>query len=199
MGNRLPGEQRRREIAEATLKIIADEGLRGFTTAGLSQEVGIAEGTIFRHFSSKEEIVLAAIQLAEEMLSGQFLRSDLDPIERLGRFVVARVRLIRTHRGLFHILFSNQLAQVASEDGAERIDALKQRSLQFVRSCLHDAARQDLLAPGIDPNILSFVVHGTALSLIFHPGTDADAPALPTPEGVWATLERLICRSKTGS
>jgi AcrR family transcriptional regulator len=190
---RRSGEERRSEVAEAALKIIARDGLRGFTTSALAQEVGIAEGTIFRHFGSKEEIVLAAIEIAEEMLAGGLPADGGDPLERLGRFIVARVKLIREHRGLFRILFSDQLAQAASEDGARRVAALKRRSLDAVRECLREAGASGLLAAEVDPALLGYIVHGLALSLVFDPAAD-DPSRAPAPEAAWAVVERLIRR-----
>ena len=48
---------RRQQIADAALEVIAELGLRGFTTQAVAARVGITDGTIFRHFKDKQEIV----------------------------------------------------------------------------------------------------------------------------------------------
>lgn len=61
-------DERRAEILAATLSIIADEGLNGWTTSALARRVGVSEATLFRHFSSKEEIQAAAVRHQAETL-----------------------------------------------------------------------------------------------------------------------------------
>lgn len=55
-----PAEERRAEIVEATLAILAEEGLHAWTTAAVAERVRVSEATIFRHFDSKEEILATA-------------------------------------------------------------------------------------------------------------------------------------------
>ncbi|MBW2211320.1 MAG: TetR/AcrR family transcriptional regulator [Deltaproteobacteria bacterium] len=76
-----------RQIAEAALVVIAESGLRRFTTKAIAEKVGIADGTIFHHFNNMEEIVLAAMdQLEDKMFAGGF-PADPDPLRRLELFL----------------------------------------------------------------------------------------------------------------
>lgn len=53
--------ERRREITEAALQILAERGPRGWTTALLAERVGVAEATLFKHFDSKADILVTAV------------------------------------------------------------------------------------------------------------------------------------------
>ena len=55
---RKPADDRRREIADAALRVIADHGLGRFTAVAMAREVGLTDAALFRHFPSKEAIVL---------------------------------------------------------------------------------------------------------------------------------------------
>jgi AcrR family transcriptional regulator len=59
----LPPEQRRAMLIEATLPLLAQHGPK-VTTKQIAQAAGVAEGTIFRVFADKNELVDAAIQHA---------------------------------------------------------------------------------------------------------------------------------------
>lgn len=194
MKKRLSRAERRQQIVEASLHIIAEQGLRSFTTAAVASEVGLAEGSIFRHFTSKEEIVGEVIRYAGELLTAEIPPPSADPVERLRQFLLARVRLIRERPGLFRILFSDQLSQAASERDVEAVEALKRRSFGFVRECLDEASRRGMLAEGVDPAVLFLVVRGMALSLVFTPSAKW-GPEAPEPERVWGTLARLVFRA----
>jgi len=62
------GEERRREIVEATLAILAEEGMHAWTTSALAERVGVSEATLFKHFDSKDEILSAALRRQAEEL-----------------------------------------------------------------------------------------------------------------------------------
>lgn len=52
----------RDHIVRVTEQAIHDYGVAGITTKRIAQIAGIAEGTIFRHFESKNELLLTALQ-----------------------------------------------------------------------------------------------------------------------------------------
>lgn len=58
-------EERRREISEATLEILAELGPAAWTTAILAERVGVAEATLFKHFDSKADILVTAVTRQE--------------------------------------------------------------------------------------------------------------------------------------
>lgn len=55
-------EERRRQIVEATLAILAEEGMHGWTTAALAERVGASEATLYKHFENKEAILAEAVR-----------------------------------------------------------------------------------------------------------------------------------------
>ena len=64
----LDSEVRRHQIVQTVRKIVATQGLASFTIQELAREVGVSEGAIYRHFKSKDEILLALIQDIERNL-----------------------------------------------------------------------------------------------------------------------------------
>ncbi len=188
MAERQPSVDRRRQIADAALRIIAEQGLGKFTTSTIAREVGLTDGAIFRHFPSKEAIVEAAIDRVEEILFAELPAPADDPLERLGDFIRYRVRVVRDNPGVSRMVFSEQLAQAGGEASAERVAELKRRSLQLIRRCLSEAAERGMLAPGVPVDDLVVVVQGTILALVFAADTTRRA------ERVWQSLAKLIRR-----
>jgi AcrR family transcriptional regulator len=43
-----------KKIIDAAIKVFSEKGFEGATTSEIAQEAGVAEGTIFRHFSTKK-------------------------------------------------------------------------------------------------------------------------------------------------
>ena len=52
---RLNTETRQKQIKKAVLEIISTEGIRKLSTRKLASKIGVTEGALFRHFSSKKE------------------------------------------------------------------------------------------------------------------------------------------------
>jgi AcrR family transcriptional regulator len=196
---RLPTEQRRKQIAEAALRIITERGLRSFTIAALSEEVGLADGTIFRHFTDKDDIILEAVSQLEATLVGQESQADQDPLDpldsldKLGAFLRRRVAHIQARPEIFKALFSDDLAKAGPEEAGERVRALKHRSMQFVRAHLEQSIEQGLVRDGYSADELLYLVHGTALAIVFS-GDELDqvTDEPVAPDAIWQCLERLL-------
>ena len=57
---RLPSGARRSQIVEATLLLVAEHGLAGASMSRIAEEVGISNAALYRHFASREDILIAA-------------------------------------------------------------------------------------------------------------------------------------------
>ena len=61
-------DDRRVRTVAAAMRHFADHGYRGARVEDIAQEVGVAKGTVFLDFGSKEELFLAAYQAAVRLL-----------------------------------------------------------------------------------------------------------------------------------
>lgn len=190
--SRRPTANRRREIAQATLELIAERGLGRFTTAALAQKVGLSSGALFRHFANLDEVVSAAIDRAEEILFEGFPPQDPEPLERLGRFFRQRLEAINSHPEVVRVVYSNELAQAGGDAGSVRVANFRRRSVLFVRSCLQEAKERGLLREHVEPKELSIIVLGSVMALSLSPARHGAERINARPEKVWATIERLI-------
>jgi AcrR family transcriptional regulator len=196
--SRRPTDLRRRQIADAALEVIAEEGLARFTAVAIARKVGVTDGALFRHFASKDEIVLAAIERVEEILFGGPAPEGDDPVARLRAFFERRLAVIRANPGVARLVTSDQLAQAAPPDGVARVAELRRRSVAFIRRCLDEAAAQGALAPGVDPAVATVLVVGPLFALA-HLGRELSGPATDAlARGVWDALEGAL-RAKSAA
>ena len=86
---RIPADERRDRIIEMTLRLVADEGIEGATTARIAGASGVSEGTLYRLFGSKKGILLAALDRVHdhfmEMLESCHKPDPVECLEELGR------------------------------------------------------------------------------------------------------------------
>lgn len=86
-------EERRNEILDAADELFAQKGFDGTSTKDILEKVGIARGTLYYHFKSKEDIMDALIERYSARLLGAAKQIAADksiPLnERLIRVVMA--------------------------------------------------------------------------------------------------------------
>lgn len=85
------GDATRQRLLRAALDLYASEGYRGTTTPLIAGRAGVAEGTIYRHFTGKEALLNEAYRGALRWAAGVVVEQAADPaagardvLERLG-------------------------------------------------------------------------------------------------------------------
>ena len=187
-------EDRVRQIAEAALVVIAESGLRRFTTKAIAEKVGITDGTIFRHFNNKEEIVLAAMDQLEDKMFAEGFPADPDPLQRLELFFRARAALLAGEAPMGRLMFSEQLVHAAGDAGREKLRAWRERNMAFVSSCLQELEAAGRLHPGARAAQLQVLVQGVLLTFPFERMVSGEeSPDLPKRiDDCWETLARSL-------
>jgi AcrR family transcriptional regulator len=90
----LPKEAVKDAILDATDRLLARFGYRKMTVEDIAVEVGIGKGTIYLHFTSKEEIVLSHVDRIVERVKErlkEIAKSDRTAAERLRIMLLTRV------------------------------------------------------------------------------------------------------------
>ncbi len=64
---------KKKAILKSTLRLIKDKGLHGTTISLIAKNAGVASGTIYHYFSSKDEIIMELnLQVKNEMVAAMF-------------------------------------------------------------------------------------------------------------------------------
>jgi AcrR family transcriptional regulator len=131
---------RRSAIVDATLPLLMQHG-RAVTTRQIADAAGVAEGTIFRVFESKDELVEAAIEQA--FRPGRF-EDDLDAIDASAPLRARLVHLVALLQGRFSEIFGlmRAVGMVAPPDHDSEAHVRSRRDI--------DAKLMLLLAPDLD-------------------------------------------------
>jgi len=95
-------ERRTEEILDAAAKLFAEHGYRNTDMEYVAQALKIAKGTVYRYFSSKEELFLAAADRGMRR-AGEFVDASIDrhgstsPLDRMAHAVRAYLTFFREH------------------------------------------------------------------------------------------------------
>jgi AcrR family transcriptional regulator len=102
-------EIRQEQIKQAVLDIIFTDGLKNLSTRNLAKRIGMSEGTIFRHFRTKQDITLSIITDVQNEFIGSLRKianSSIEPEQRLNNFLCETVRYLTDNKGITMLLFS---------------------------------------------------------------------------------------------
>jgi AcrR family transcriptional regulator len=195
MVNRQPSATRRLQIVEAALELINDQGVHHLTAAKIAAKVGISDGTIFRHFKNKEEIVIAAMDYFEALMFQDFPPADADPMVRLRSFFIQRLLLLRKHPAILQLADNDRLAEAAGEAGASRMRSMVQRNFAFVLQCLAEAQEQGKIGADISLTTFVWTVTGILRGVVTAWRFGIIEREVSSIDAAWAGLETLLRRS----
>ncbi len=121
-----PTEIRQEQIKQAVLNIIYSEGLKNLSTRNLAKHIGLSEGAIFRHFPTKQDIILSIIKDVQHEFIGSLrtiANSGEEPLERLQKFLCQTIDYLTRNKGITMLMFS---------EASHNNDASLKKSLQHI-------------------------------------------------------------------
>ncbi len=124
---RRDGEGTRQKLLRAALELFTGEGFLASTTPIIAERAGVAEGTIYRHFTSKEHLLNEVFRGTQRWATGVVKEVDAD------RSLKAPERLARIAR---------RFVETAERDPAGARMLLRQRDGKFLDVPSRDAARE---------------------------------------------------------
>jgi AcrR family transcriptional regulator len=108
------GAATREKLIRSAMAVAARDGLAAATTSAIAQEAGVAEGTLYRHFDSKDDLLIAAYR----QIKGEvFVRSA----ESVDAGLPAPERLKRTWRAIYQAYRADKDAVVFGHRFAESV------------------------------------------------------------------------------
>ncbi len=112
---KLKKEEKKRKIIDAAIKIFARNGYFNSRVSEIAKEAGVADGTIYIYFKSKEELLSAIFDEALNVFveeSKKMLEEITDPIEKLKKIVCLHLKHLGSNRDLamvFQIEFRHNI------------------------------------------------------------------------------------------
>ncbi|KAF0202956.1 MAG: TetR family transcriptional [Bacteroidetes bacterium] len=104
---------RQLEIIEAAGKILTSSGVSGLTIKNLAKEMQFSESAIYRHFASKEEIIIALLKYLAEDIDKRLsnLNKQADPEEQFKSLFREQFRFFNENPHFVVAVFSDGLME----------------------------------------------------------------------------------------
>ena len=147
----LLSEWRQDEILQAACRIFARLGYSATNVEDIAKEAGMAKGTVYLYFKSKEEIFAAVLARDVESLTDRTIEG-MSAVEtfadRLTVFLNLRVAYLQHNQDFLRVYFEEFGSRCSrSPLMSEVIDKLFWRSVEFMRHCLEQAIARNEIRP----------------------------------------------------
>ncbi len=159
-------DQRREELIEATLAVLADRGLAGATTRAITERAGLALGAFHYAYASKDELLAAVMERMSDTLDGLLMLpvEPISPVPSTDDQTAALTEVLRRLWRAFEAAPGEQLAHLElmlharREPGMvhlanrrqERLVAAISREVRGTPGPLDEAAIEELARAAVD-------------------------------------------------
>jgi TetR/AcrR family fatty acid metabolism transcriptional regulator len=154
-------EDKRRRIIDAAVKVFAEKGFFGSRVSEIAEAAGVADGTIYLYFKSKDDILISLFQekMSEIVKELQTILADIpDPEVKMRRYVVEHLKLVARQPELMQVLTIElrQSARFIKEYSPKGFA----RYLAVIGSIIEEGQRAGVFRKDLDHGILRRAVFG---------------------------------------
>lgn len=171
----------KKKVLTTALKLFANNGFHATTTAKIAKQAGVSEGTIYKYFSSKDDLLAKLLQPILMEIKHNFFSSldDKDDLTTLVGFIVTnRIKFIEDNFDFIRVIFQEVLTGHLVDDksyqdfftGSDGVLA-KLRKLQTDYPEINQELTPPQLARIFVGPILAYILQNKLLGLA---GSDAD-------------------------
>ena len=117
-------------IFESAIKIFSECGYRGATMDDIASNAGLAKGTLYYHFSSKEDIFNFIVEEGIQILQNQVLdiqKMDITSIDKLVKISEIQLRFLYGYTDFFKVVMSQLWGS------EKRQDELRQKIRGYIK------------------------------------------------------------------
>lgn len=107
--------ERQQQIIEASIDLIDQKGIQGFTIKNLSKEIGISEPGIYRHFESKMMILSTILDTFKQGMNAYHQTKDANDTapaeEQIKEFFSTVFMMLSIKPALVSVIFAEEIFQ----------------------------------------------------------------------------------------
>ncbi len=158
---------RQYEIMQSSIRLISEGGIQHFTIKALAESLGISEPAIYRHFSSKMDILLSMLTFTEN--EGKDFRetvnSESPSLHQIEIMFSRQAKLFTENPALSAIIFSEEIFQNDTRLSEKVLQLMNERQ-DIIYATLVRIQQVKEIRTDIDPEYLTLMIMGTLRLII---------------------------------
>lgn len=154
---------RKEKLIFTAIDVLNEFGIQGLSTKEIAKRQGISEAAIFKHFSTKNELILGILnhysQYDNDIIASSRERKN-NPPEAIQYFIKAYAEYYENYPAITVITQAYDVL-AGNEDLADKVQKIFRTRTDLIMELADEAKRQDRLIPGTDPEKLADIISGT--------------------------------------
>ena len=154
---------RRDELLQLAATMFAERGMRATTVRDIADSAGILSGSLYHHFSSKEEMV-------DEVLRGfldwlferyqQIVETEPNPMERLKGLFMASFEAIATRHAAV-VIYQDEAKHLSSQERFAYVHERNKEQRKMWVDVLNQGIEEGYLRPDVDVDLVYRFIRDT--------------------------------------
>lgn len=183
---------RTREILAAARRVMERRGVDTATMDEIAQAAGVAKGTLYLYFTSKEDLIHALMsQVGENIrrdLAG-IVESSLSPVEKLLKVISMLMDNLERERLLFPVYMRDlvQWSQKGGQAQFPRVKTLEEEIVGILTRLFSEGITRGQFVDA-DPKLLTFLLRGLVRAVGYYQMTSRQEDAVKEALPVVSTL-----------
>jgi len=151
---RARGIDRRRQIAEVALRLVARHGLPGVRLAQIADGVGVTDAALYKHYPSKEDILIAAYDLlAARVFRWMETRPGATAVERLQSLGETHAPMFSRDVNGFNVPMMQFNVWIPQDALRRHVDKTHRRMMDTLVNLLEQGKAEGCVGPDLDAEI----------------------------------------------
>lgn len=191
---RMSREDKRRRIIDAAVEVFAEKGFFGARVSEIADAAGVADGTIYLYFKSKDDILISLFEekMAEILARFVAILQELeDPEAKLRRYVIEHLKLVAEQPKLMQVLTVElrQSARFMKEYSPQAFA----KYLALVGGILEEGQKKGVFRKTLDPAIFRRALFGAIDEISLEWVLRRDG-SVPNPTAVGEQMSDFVLR-----
>lgn len=154
--------KRRESIIVSTIETLNAVGLQNLSTKLIAKREGVSEGTLFRHFKNKTEIMLAVVDhfsQYDDAIIETCQRKNFSPLEAIRYFYNAYAEYYENYPEITVVVQAYD-SLMCDKELSEKIRAIIYKRSDFMVKIIEEAQEGKIIQPDINPELLENILSG---------------------------------------
>ncbi len=158
-----PISERQKEIIQAALGLIAEQGIQSLTIKNIAARVGFAESAVYRHFENKTQILVTILDMFasnSKQLFNQIRESETDSLKIVTSVFKHHFKIFKENPSMVSVIFSEEIFRNEAILSIKVTEIINQ-NMDDVAQVVKAGQQQGSIRDDIDHEHMATMIMGT--------------------------------------
>ena len=158
---------RKEGIIISTIEAINEVGLQNLSTKIIAKREGVSEGTLFRHFKNKTDILIAVLEHFRQYdndIIQTSINKKLNPIESIQYFIYVYSEYYENYPAITAIL-QNYDSLLCDLELSAIVKNIISKRKKFICQAVEEAQKQKMIISNVSSEVLTDIIIGGAMEI----------------------------------